>query len=93
MSKFEGNPKVLLEAMACGCVCLVNKSQGIKSIIKDNYNGFFIKNKLDFNYVIKKIEKNKSIYLRISKNSQNFIKRNNSLEIIIKKELKIYKLY
>ena len=49
--------------MACGCVCLVNKSQGIKSIIKNNYNGFFIKNKLDFDYVIKKIEKNKKVHI------------------------------
>tara|TARA_B100000003_G_C10886020_1_gene353197 strand:- start:167 stop:1261 length:1095 start_codon:yes stop_codon:yes gene_type:complete len=91
MSKFEGNPKVLLEAMACGCICLVNKSQGIKGIIKNNYNGFFIKNKFDFINIIKKIENNKSIYLKISKNSQNFIKKNNSLEIITKEELKLYK--
>ena len=33
-SFFEGNPKVVLEAMAAGCVVIVNNFSGISEIIK-----------------------------------------------------------
>lgn len=43
-SYFEGMPKTLLEAMACGCVCVGTDVNGISEVIKDNYNGFLAKN-------------------------------------------------
>ena len=91
MSKYEGNPKVLLEAMACGCICLVSRSRGISNIVRNNYNGFYVKDKSHFDSLTNRIINNKKLFLRISKNSQNFIKKNNSLETIIKKELKVFK--
>ncbi len=38
-SHFEGNPKVLLEAMACGIVVIGSDVPGIKEIIRDGENG------------------------------------------------------
>jgi glycosyltransferase involved in cell wall biosynthesis len=35
----EGMPKALLEAMACGCVCLGTDVNGINEVIKDGTNG------------------------------------------------------
>lgn len=54
-SLFEGNPKVLLEAMSCGAIVLGTKVKGIRDIIKNNENGLLcdtdwesIKKGLDF---------------------------------------------
>lgn len=41
-SHFEGMPKTLLEAMACGCVCIGTDVVGINEIIQDNINGYLI---------------------------------------------------
>ena len=38
-SKFEGNPKVLLEAMSVGCIVIANDLPEIREIIKNNSNG------------------------------------------------------
>ena len=39
-SLFEGMPKSLLEAMACGLVCIGTNIDGINEIIEDNVNGY-----------------------------------------------------
>ena len=39
-SIYEGNPKVLMEAMACGCFVIGTNVRGIKEIIEDGKNGF-----------------------------------------------------
>ena len=42
-SLYEGNPKALLEAMACGLPCLTSDIEGINEIIKHNENGLLAK--------------------------------------------------
>lgn len=39
-SFFEGSPKTLLEAMACGLVCVGTNTTGISEVIEDGENGF-----------------------------------------------------
>ena len=39
-SYFEGMPKTLLEAMACGCICIGTDVEGINEVIKNEVNGF-----------------------------------------------------
>jgi glycosyltransferase involved in cell wall biosynthesis len=39
-SYFEGMPKTLLEAMACGCICIGTNVNGINEVIKDGVNGY-----------------------------------------------------
>jgi glycosyltransferase involved in cell wall biosynthesis len=39
-SLYEGMPKTLLEAMACGCVCIGTDTLGIEEVIRDGENGF-----------------------------------------------------
>ena len=39
-SVFEGMPKSLLEAMACGLVCIGTDIDGINEIIEDGVNGY-----------------------------------------------------
>jgi len=38
-SLFEGMPKTLLEAMACGCFCLGTDTLGIREVIREGENG------------------------------------------------------
>jgi glycosyltransferase involved in cell wall biosynthesis len=38
-SLFEGMPKTLLEAMACGCVCIGTNVSGINEVIEDQVDG------------------------------------------------------
>lgn len=41
-SEHEGMPKTLLEAMACGLLCMGTEVPGIKEVIMDGKNGFLI---------------------------------------------------
>jgi glycosyltransferase involved in cell wall biosynthesis len=42
-SLYEGMPKTLLEAMACGLVCIGTDVKGINDIIEDGVNGYLAK--------------------------------------------------
>ncbi|MFA5238591.1 MAG: glycosyltransferase family 4 protein [Phycisphaerae bacterium] len=42
-SFYEGMPKTLLEAMACGLVCIGTDVEGINNIIEDGVNGYLAK--------------------------------------------------
>lgn len=42
-SLYEGMPKTLIEAMACGCVCIGTDVMGIREVLKDGINGFLAK--------------------------------------------------
>lgn len=46
-SRYEGNPISLLEAMATGCVPVCTRVGGMKNIIVDGENGFFVEDNED----------------------------------------------
>ena len=39
-SSYEGSPHALLEAMACGAICVARASTGTSEVIRDGVNGF-----------------------------------------------------
>lgn len=88
-SNYEGSPKAVLEAMACGCLVICSKVRGNKELILNNYNGILVnKNILSLNKKIKELNKIKRE--KIVRNSLKCIQDNFSLEKITKSELEIY---
>ena len=86
-SNYEGNPKVLLEAMACGLICFVKNSVGINNIIQHNVNGYIVDsiNKNDLSSFLN--NKNND---RISKCGIDFISNNHNINFISNLESDLY---
>lgn len=92
-SSFEGNPKVLLEAMSRGCVSIVSNIDNHIEIIDNNFNGFLVDfKKVELNGYLNELLADEDNLMRISKNSYDFILKNNSLDSYLVNELKDYKL-
>ena len=91
-SFFEGNPKVLLEAMASELLCIGSNVIGINNIIRHKKNGLLI-DKINLNNSIFSNLNNKKLIKKININSRKYITNNHSLDVIVKKELKIYNVY
>ena len=92
-SYYEGMPKTLLEAMACGCVCIGTNVEGINEVIKDKYNGFLIHGVdpgaiSDFLQQLPSLTKT---HKDISENGVKTIEESFSLDAITEKEQQIMK--
>ena len=90
-SDYEGNPKVVIEALANGCIVICKDNLNVRELIKNNKNGFLYKNENEILQIIKKLENNEDLYEQILIEGFNTIKKDHLLEIILKKEIEIYK--
>ena len=86
-SKFEGNPKSVLEAMSAGCIVFVSSNKNTQEIITNNKNGFLFDLESDnfielFNSTISRLDLE-----NISNFASNYIKQSNSLDTLVQKEL------
>lgn len=69
----EGLPMVLIEAMSCGLPCIAYETEnGVSDIIKDNYNGYIIKNRNESEF-INKIEETLKDRKKLKKLSNNAV--------------------
>ena len=90
-SLYEGMPKTLLEAMACGCICIGTKVSGINEVIINGENGY-LANGTDIYSLTKALRsaiksKDKT---RITENARETILENFSLEKIVSNERKLF---
>ncbi len=91
-SHFEGNPKVLLEAMSCGVACIGTNVRGIREIIKHKENGYLCNPTSDsIKNAIIELYNNKNLRITLGNNARNYVEKNFSLDNIVKKEYLIYK--
>ena len=92
-SKYEGNPKVVLEAMSSGCVVIASSIPNNTEIIKDGVTGFVFSIDEEESNILKIIHKSEELklYESISENAKEFIKKNNSLELFTSQEVDDYK--
>lgn len=85
-SFYEGMPKALLEAMACGLVCIGTDVSGINEVIDDSINGFLSKG-VDamsiYDSIVLATESNHEKLNTISESAFKLIKKDYSLEAIV----------
>jgi glycosyltransferase involved in cell wall biosynthesis len=92
ISKYEGQPKSLLEAMSCGLIVIGKNSLGIKDIIRHKKNGYLLKcdysNLKEISNLIFGKKKNN---LKLRNQARKYILKNHSLHKFLKIENNVYK--
>lgn len=89
-SNSEGMSKVLLEAMACGCIVFCSDIEANKNIVNNSENGFFIKNKENFENILERLTQNHQLEERVSSKATKYISKNFSLDNFVEKEFSVY---
>ena len=90
-SYYEGNPKILLEAMSCGICPIVSNVIGIKNIILNKENGLIF----DLNEnkkIVKTLDKLSTEELKkIQNNARNYILNLHNISLLVDKEAIFYR--
>lgn len=81
LAEWEGHPKTLIEAMACGCACIGAKSPGIDNLILDGETGVLVEPQPhQIRSAIEKLLKNKQLRQKLGENARNYALEHFSLE-------------
>ena len=90
-SLYEGNPKLLLEAMACGLPILTTNVDGIKNIISHKENGVLVGTKEEnLRHGVKLLLEKDNNHSVLGLRARELIVRNYSIKKVVSKELKNY---
>lgn len=82
-SKFEGNPKTILEAMSTGCIVFASNIKNHKEIIEHGVTGFLYNlDSPDVFENLKKLENSTALLEKISVNALNSVLKINDISII-----------
>tara|TARA_Y100000389_G_scaffold43936_1_gene38675 strand:+ start:24611 stop:25759 length:1149 start_codon:yes stop_codon:yes gene_type:complete len=94
LSNFEGNPKVILEAMSKGCVCIVSDIPNNTEIISNNKNGYIVENEnAVLQSLLAKLMIDNDKLSRLSNQSRETIYNNFSFDYALELELQNYTLF
>ncbi len=87
-SKWEGMPKVLIEAMACGLPVIGTNVSGIKDLIEHGKTGLLCEPEIgSLRDAIRKVLNNSQLCKDIGRRARDFVANNFSLEQCVSKEL------
>jgi len=92
-SFYEGNPKVLIEAMSFGCIVIASKTENIKEIIDHKQNGILIDINQDSRQLVSNLnnlESDDDLTKMISYNSLRYVEQNYLLVNLVEKEYNDY---
>jgi len=90
-SRYEGNPKTLLEAMACGCAVVGTNVDGLREIIRHRETGLLVSEVVSsLRMAIQLLIKDEDLRRQLGGQSCKYIKTHNSLRTAIKKEYNSY---
>lgn len=90
-SLHEGNPKTLLEAMACGRPVIGCDVVGVKNIIQHNFRGILTMTDAEsLKIAISKLLHNHLLMVKLGLNARNYIQQKYDFKVLLQKELRIY---
>tara|TARA_B100001123_G_scaffold448607_1_gene610459 strand:- start:292 stop:1422 length:1131 start_codon:yes stop_codon:yes gene_type:complete len=91
-SRYEGNPKTLLEAMSCGCAVIGTDVSGIREIINNEENGILVpEDPVALRNAICELMQNKRLRNHLGRTARANILEYNSMDSALDKEYKIYR--
>ncbi|GAG15325.1 unnamed protein product, partial [marine sediment metagenome] len=84
-SNYEGHPKALLEAMSCALPCIGTDVEGIRDEIKHRETGYLCGTDSEsIADAIQRVLADKSLQHEMGENARHYIKKNYSLEQVLK---------
>lgn len=90
-SLYEGNPKVLLEAMSCGLPVIATDVVGNRELIRHKENGFLCGTDADsIREAIKEVMDNPALRETMGQNARQTILKDFALPVVLAKELNLY---
>ena len=88
-SKFEGHPKALIEAMACGRAVVGTDVKGIRNLLQHEDTGLLCPPTVDgIKTAIERLFQDDSLRIRLGKSAEAFVKDHFSLDKVVETELK-----
>ena len=91
-SRYEGNPKTLLEAMSCGCAVIGTDVSGIREIINNEENGILVpEDPVALRNAICELMQNKRLRNHLGSAARAHVLEYNSMDSALDKEYKIYR--
>ena len=85
-SSFEGNPKVLLEAMSAGCIVIAKNIPNNSELIQNKIDGFLYDSLKDLKQCLYNIDQQKYDLLEISNNAKSNVLKKHSILTICEQE-------
>ena len=86
-SDFEGNPKVLLEAMAAGCIVIAKNIPNNQELIENNQDGFLYSDEKDLKSLFNNFTLGNIDFVSISNKAIKKVENNYSMEKLLKDEI------
>jgi len=90
-SLYEGNPKALLEAMACGLSVIVTPVEGNQEVVEHKVNGYITSGTTAeaIREAIIEVLSNEKLRRQLGEKARSFIEDNYSVDALLQKELRL----